>query len=1030
MHTRPVLTLWLCVCGAAAAAESPKALLARAAGSFVNARDDLARAASNAREECLAAEAAAAARDLACVQLDWAEFRRLGGTRGAYVPLAADEPSEAAIAQVVTLLEKQRAAFFADKTGHAWVTCLFLETRGLLWRMLGDRQLREADRAFLGELAAAQEAKDLGGALIALYHLRRFEEVAQLAARLPDASGMARERALEVLACVEGALRFLGKEDMAKEIAAAISRLRDKAGQYLNPVRSVSTFITGSPTELAAAATTLGAAARGWGYQGRTRALLHFLAGSYALGAGDSEFALPLLREAAKGGVGGYLGALIERAGGECCESLGYYAEAAEAFWRARTLGAADREFAAAQAVNLVSALMGLNSFVAAERLLRDELAKVASPQEELWLRVLLGNVVFARGAEESTALEDAEAMYARALERLHAVPAFEGRAYLAALLEVNLGNAKRARFVAERAPKLLGEAEACMRRALGSVPAGERLAAVAAANLAEILLDRGDVKGGRELARGALNAARALRYAEAQWRACVYLGRAAEEDKDLAAAKEAYAEAVRIVEVCRGRLPTEEERTSFLYDKSAAYQGLVRVLLASGAAGEAFGVAERAKAAGTREALGLRELLLAFGPGDAGVGKLVRLMRRSATPDPSTRPFAEAASLADVRAELEALRARAKGSALGAFFGEAPDCAWVASKLDADETLLEYFPVGDRLAVWVITRSGVKAHVLEGSWRTLAARAALFVAKKAADAKLAEELGAALLAPLGELGPKLCIVPTGALHRVPFDALRVRGAYLVERAETRYAPSAALIAPYGEPAQAAPGAFMALANPDTDYDGDGRPDKPDLRAALQEVAAIGRNYAEGRVYRGAQATEALWRANAPAARVVHLACHGTFLGHDPWHSALFLATGGGEDGTLQAWELLGMDLRNAELVTLSGCETGVSRVEPGDDIAGLPRGFLLAGARALVASLWTVEDRATARLMTEFYQGAAKNQGLGASLRAARLALLRSKEFNSPKDWAAFVLFQRRCAAGQGASVPGAAAAGTRASG
>ena len=95
--------------------------------------------------------------------------------------------------------------------------------------------------------------------------------------------------------------------------------------------------------------------------------------------------------------------------------------------------------------------------------------------------------------------------------------------------------------------------------------------------------------------------------------------------------------------------------------------------------------------------------------------------------------------------------------------------------------------------------------------------------------------------------------------------------------------------------------------------------------------------------------------------------------------------------------------------LSVSGCETGVSRVEPGDDIAGLPRGFLLAGARALVASLWPVEDQATARLMAQFYGGAARNQPLGAALRAARLALLRGKEFNSPRNWAPFVLFQRR---------------------
>jgi CHAT domain-containing protein len=323
-----------------------------------------------------------------------------------------------------------------------------------------------------------------------------------------------------------------------------------------------------------------------------------------------------------------------------------------------------------------------------------------------------------------------------------------------------------------------------------------------------------------------------------------------------------------------------------------------------------------------------------------------------------------------------------------------------------------------------VITRTSVAARVLEGSWSVLARRAALFVAKKADDARLAEELGAALLAPLGPLGAKLCIVPTGILHRVPFEALKVRGAYLVESAETRYAPSAALLADRAAGAPPASGAFLAFADPNTDYDGDGRPDRPELRAAREEVASIGARYVDGKIYDGVRATEAEWRARASGTRVMHLACHGTFLGHDPWNSSLFLAMGGGEDGTLHAWEVLAVDLRATELVTLSGCETGVSRIDPGDDIAGLPRAFLLAGARSLVASLWTVEDRATARLMTEFYSGLARKAPLGAALRAARLALLRGKDFGSPRDWAAFVLFQRRSGAATDSAAPASAAA------
>jgi|ERR1051326_4316810 hypothetical protein len=95
-----------------------------------------------------------------------------------------------------------------------------------------------------------------------------------------------------------------------------------------------------------------------------------------------------------------------------------------------------------------------------------------------------------------------------------------------------------------------------------------------------------------------------------------------------------------------------------------------------------------------------------------------------------------------------------------------------------------------------------------------------------------------------------------------------------------------------------------------------------------------------------------------------------------------------------------------AELVVLSACDTGLGKDVKGEGLVGLTRGFLYAGARDVVASLWKVEDGATAELMGHFYRGMlADGASPAAALRAAKVAMWRQKRWSAPRYWAAFVL-------------------------
>src|SRR5262249_6543531 len=200
---------------------------------------------------------------------------------------------------------------------------------------------------------------------------------------------------------------------------------------------------------------------------------------------------------------------------------------------------------------------------------------------------------------------------------------------------------------------------------------------------------------------------------------------------------------------------------------------------------------------------------------------------------------------------------------------------------------------------------------------------------------------------------------------------------YMVSRWEIVYLPCASLLKYLnGKDARASPTArLLAIVDPDTDYNHDGKPDLPPLPYARDEVFGFSPRFKEKEILVGSRAVKSECQRFAPQFDVIHYACHGEFYPGRPWESSLFLAPEGqgggpgGADGRLRASEVYGLDLRRSRLVTLSGCETGKSQVFPGDDTVSIGTAFLHSGASSLLVSLWKVEDRATAALMKSFYR-------------------------------------------------------------
>jgi CHAT domain-containing protein len=143
--------------------------------------------------------------------------------------------------------------------------------------------------------------------------------------------------------------------------------------------------------------------------------------------------------------------------------------------------------------------------------------------------------------------------------------------------------------------------------------------------------------------------------------------------------------------------------------------------------------------------------------------------------------------------------------------------------------------------------------------------------------------------------------------------------------------------------------------------------------------------------------------------RIIHFATHGLLNSRHPELSGLVFSLineeGKPQDGFLRSYDIYNLKL-NADLVVLSACQTALGKEVRGEGLIGLTRGFMYAGVPRVVASLWRVDDRATAELMKRFYQGMLRaGQRPAAALRAAQVSMLKEKRWSAPHYWAAFTI-------------------------
>jgi tetratricopeptide (TPR) repeat protein len=244
----------------------------------------------------------------------------------------------------------------------------------------------------------------------------------------------------------------------------------------------------------------------------------------------------------------------------------------------------------------------------------------------------------------------------------------------------------------------------------------------------------------------------------------------------------------------------------------------------------------------------------------------------------------------------------------------------------------------------------------------------------------------------------RLVIVPSDDLFGIPFELLLdENGHYLGEQFAISYAPSATVLDLCLKKHQPLGDKPLILANPalaDPTYA---------LRFAEEEARQIRTLYPAAKCYVGSAATKAALRAGLNDASMIHIASHAIFDMNDPMASFLMLARDETGDGVLTATDIMGLRV-NAQLVTLSACDTGRGEISPGrQEVIGLLRAWMFAGAPTVVVSLWKLDDRATSELMAEFYKNL-KSMSRSESLQQAQLVMM--KKYENPYYWGAFVLY------------------------
>jgi CHAT domain-containing protein len=593
-------------------------------------------------------------------------------------------------------------------------------------------------------------------------------------------------------------------------------------------------------------------------------------------------------------------------------------------------------------------------------------------------------------------------------------------------------------------------------RQALAVLETGneKRVVATTLVNMTDAYLAEGKFAEAAPIAERAMSLAREIGQPFDLWSALTAAGHCQLALRRPAEARESLTEAVGIIERLRAQAAGgAEDSQRYFEDGLRAHHGLLRLLTQENQPQEALALAERAKA---------RTLLDALQRGRVSIQKAMTAEEReqerrlkleltmlntqltrvtqSGKPDPQRvgeiKPRLEKARL-DYEAFQTALYAA--HPELRARRGDAPiiKAEELATLIHApNSAMLEYVVTDDATYLFAITKAAdrrdpdVQVFTLPIKRAELAGQVESF-RRRLAERDLgfrdaARRLYDLLLKPAqAQLRGKtdLVIAPDDMLWELPFQALLSGDdRYVLEKSAVSYAPSLTVLREMAKArrrgAETPSTSLLAFGNPALGKETMARAalvardeSLDPLPEAEAEVKGLRRLYgaARSKIYVGAEAREDRAKNEAGAFQVLHFATHGVLNNAAPMYSHLVLAQGDkNEDGLLEAWELMQMDL-NADLAVLSACETARGRFGAGEGVIGLTWALFVAGTPATVVSQWKVESASARELMLGFHRNlrtpSREPAPKAEALRQAALKLMKNPSTSHPFYWAGFVL-------------------------